>query len=156
MKLLKWSEAERDPPQAALQESPALPSPEDAAEDAASLAGDWIYCWFLERIFSNGSISFQGNLAQYLFAHCVSFCSALGEAAESRSDLQSISPHPLPMVAVPGHTKAEEEEAAVICFKAMTAFPSNLQGEDGERFPGASPDKELCNVKCIKDYTGKA
>lgn len=82
-----------------------------------------------------------------------SFCSGLGEAAESRSDLQSISPHPLPVVAVPGHTKAEEE--AVICFKAMTAFPSNLQGEDGERFLEASPDTELCNVKRIKDYAGK-
>lgn len=71
------------------------------------------------------------------------FYFALGEAAESKSDLQSISPHLLPMAAVPGHTKAAEEEA-VICFK----------GEDGERFLGASPDTELCN-KCIKDYTGK-
>lgn len=30
----------------------------------------------------------------------------------------------------------------------MTTSPSNLQGEDGKRFPGASPDRELCNVKC--------
>lgn len=58
------------------------------------------------------------------------------------------------MAAGPGHTEAEEEEA-VIWFKAMTAFPSNPQGEDGERFLGASPDMELGNVKCIKDYTGK-
>lgn len=83
----------------------------------------------------------------------MSLCFALGEAAESRSDLQSLSPHALPMAAGPGHTKAEGE--AVICFKAMTAFPSNPQGEDGERFLGASPDMELCNVKCIKDYTGR-
>lgn len=131
----------------------ALPKPtEDAAGDAVSL-GVRSAAGFLSGFFSNGPISFQGNLVQYLFTHCVSFCFALGEAAESRSDLQSISPHPLPMVAMPEHTKAEEE--AVICFKAMTAFPSNLQGEDGERFLGASPDTELCNVKCIKDYTGK-
>lgn len=112
---------------------------------AAGFSRVLFFCFFF-----NGSISFQGNLVQYLFTHCVSFYFALGEAAESRSDLQSISPHPLPMTAVPGHTKAAEEEA-VNCFKAMTAFPSNPQGEDGERFLGASPDTELCNAKCIKD-----
>lgn len=50
----------------------------------------------------------------------------------------------LPVGAVSGHT--EEEEEVVICFKAMTMFPSNVQGQDGERFLGASPDRELCNV----------
>lgn len=75
------------------------------------------------------------------------FHSALDEAAESRrGDLHSITSRLLPMRVVSGHAKEEEE--VVICFKAMTTFPSNLQGEDGERFLGASPDRELCNVKC--------
>lgn len=64
-----------------------------------------------------------------------------------RGDLQSITRHPLPAAALSGLAEEEEEEVAV-CFKAMTPFPSNLQGKDGERFPGASPDRELCNVKC--------
>lgn len=44
-------------------------------------------------------------------------------------------------------TPAEEEEAAALCLKAMAAFPSNRQGDDGERFPEPSPDGELCNIK---------
>lgn len=52
-----------------------------------------------------------------------------------------------PAGAVSGHAKEEEEEA-VVCYKAMTTFPSNLQGEDGENFFGSSPDREFCNVKC--------
>lgn len=64
-----------------------------------------------------------------------------------RGDLQSITRHPLPTAVLSGLAEEKKEEVAV-CFKAMTPFPSNLQGEDGGRFPGASPDRELCNVKC--------
>ena len=117
--------------------STALPGPmADAAADGVSLAGDFICCWFLQWIFSIGSYSFQGNLAQYLSTLetgcCVRFYSALDKAAESRrGDLHSITPRLLPARAASEHAK--EEAAAVIFFKEMTTFPSNLQ-EDGKGF----------------------